>query len=49
MTHPACAGHDMGEGHPERPERMRAVEQALEAETFQMLARDSRRARAARR
>ena len=30
----------MGQGHPERPERMRAVERALESEAFQMLARD---------
>jgi acetoin utilization deacetylase AcuC-like enzyme len=30
----------MGEGHPERPERLRAVERALESENFQMLARD---------
>jgi acetoin utilization deacetylase AcuC-like enzyme len=30
----------MGEGHPERPDRYRVVERALEAETFQMLARD---------
>src|SRR5277367_4972133 len=41
VTHPACAGHDMGEGHPERPARLRAVDQALESEKFQMLARDS--------
>jgi len=41
VTHPACATHDMGEGHPERPERMRAVDQALEHEKFQMLARDA--------
>jgi len=40
ITHPACLDHDMGEGHPERPDRLRAIEQALEAETFQMLARD---------
>ena len=40
VTHPACNGHEMGEGHPERPARMRAVDQALEAEMFQMLARD---------
>ena len=40
VTHPACAEHDMGEGHPERPERMRAVEQALAAEAFHMLVRD---------
>ena len=41
VSHPACAAHDMGEGHPERPERLRAVDQALEAEVFQMLARDA--------
>ena len=40
VSHPACLAHDMGEGHPERPERMRAVERALESEAFQMLARD---------
>jgi acetoin utilization deacetylase AcuC-like enzyme len=31
----------MGEGHPERPDRYRVVERALEAEIFQMLARDA--------
>jgi acetoin utilization deacetylase AcuC-like enzyme len=41
VTHPACSAHDMGEGHPERPERLRAVDQALEDETFQLLARDT--------
>jgi acetoin utilization deacetylase AcuC-like enzyme len=30
----------MGEGHPERPDRYRVVERALEAESFQLLARD---------
>ena len=30
----------MGEGHPERPDRLRAIERALESESFQMLARD---------
>src|SRR5271166_590603 len=30
----------MGEGHPERPDRLRAVERAFESEVFQMLARD---------
>ena len=34
VTHPACSAHDMGEGHPERPERLRAVDQALEDEIF---------------
>ena len=40
ITHPACLAHDMGEGHPERPDRLRAVERALEVETFSLLARD---------
>jgi acetoin utilization deacetylase AcuC-like enzyme len=40
VSHNACLAHDMGEGHPERPDRLRAVERALEAETFQLLARD---------
>ena len=30
----------MGEGHPEQPDRLRAIERALESEVFQMLARD---------
>src|SRR5271167_5019484 len=30
----------MGEGHPERPDRLRAIERALESEAYQMLARD---------
>jgi len=30
----------MGEGHPERPQRLRAVDQALESEAYQLLARD---------
>jgi acetoin utilization deacetylase AcuC-like enzyme len=40
VSHPACLEHDMGEGHPERPDRYRAVERALEAEPFQPLARE---------
>jgi acetoin utilization deacetylase AcuC-like enzyme len=39
ITHPACLQHLTPHGHPERPDRLRAVEQALEAERFQMLAR----------
>ena len=30
-THPACAGHNMGEGHPEQPARLAAVIAALDA------------------
>jgi acetoin utilization deacetylase AcuC-like enzyme len=40
ITHAACLEHEMGEGHPERPDRLRAIERAFEAEAFQMLARD---------
>jgi acetoin utilization deacetylase AcuC-like enzyme len=41
VSHPACLAHDMGEGHPERPDRLRAIERALESEAFQTLARDA--------
>jgi acetoin utilization deacetylase AcuC-like enzyme len=40
ISHAACLEHNMGEGHPERPDRARAIERALEGEAFQMLARD---------
>src|SRR5271170_6599316 len=40
ISHPACLAHEMGEGHPERPDRLRAIERALESEAYQMLARD---------
>jgi len=26
ITHPDCLLHEMGEGHPERPERLAAIE-----------------------
>ena len=39
ISHPACLQHLTPSGHPERPERLRAVEHALEAEKFQSLAR----------
>ena len=39
LTHRACLGHDMGEFHPECPDRLRAVLQALEAEEFAGLIR----------
>jgi acetoin utilization deacetylase AcuC-like enzyme len=40
LTHPASYGHEMGPGHPERPDRIRVIEQALEQEAFQLLARE---------
>src|ERR1700692_4498094 len=40
ISHPACLEHLTPAGHPERPDRLRAIEQALEAEKFQALARE---------
>jgi acetoin utilization deacetylase AcuC-like enzyme len=40
ITHPACLAHEAPPGHPERPDRLRAIEQALEDERFQTLARE---------
>ncbi|MGB6447299.1 MAG: histone deacetylase family protein [Xanthobacteraceae bacterium] len=39
ISHPACLQHIVPQGHPERPDRLRAVERALEAGKFQALAR----------
>jgi acetoin utilization deacetylase AcuC-like enzyme len=39
ITHPDCLEHRVPSGHPERPERLRAIENALEIEKFQSLAR----------
>jgi acetoin utilization deacetylase AcuC-like enzyme len=41
LTHPASYGHEMGAGHPERPDRIRAIERALEEPAFKTLARQS--------
>jgi acetoin utilization deacetylase AcuC-like enzyme len=40
LSHPACLEHLTPAGHPERPDRLRAIEQALEDEKFQTLARE---------
>ena len=40
LSHPACLDHVNPPGHPERPDRLRAIEQALEDERFHMLARE---------
>ncbi len=40
LTHPACLRHDMGPGHPERPDRLRAVAAALAAPEFSGLVRE---------
>lgn len=34
LTHPECGLHEMGEGHPESPERLAAVERAVAGSTL---------------
>jgi acetoin utilization deacetylase AcuC-like enzyme len=40
LTHQACLDHDTGYGHPERADRLRAIDAALEAEHFHYLMRE---------
>ncbi|MBV1799754.1 histone deacetylase family protein [Siccirubricoccus sp. G192] len=40
LTHRACLAHDPGDFHPECPDRLRAVLQALDCEEFSDLIRD---------
>jgi acetoin utilization deacetylase AcuC-like enzyme len=40
ITHPACLEHLTPLGHPERPDRLRAIERVLEHERFMTLARE---------
>ena len=39
ITHPACLNHLTPPGHPERPDRVRAIERVFESEKFQDLVR----------
>ncbi|WP_445730609.1 histone deacetylase family protein [Methylocystis sp. IM2] len=39
FTHASGLAHEMGPGHPERPDRLRAIERELEGEAFQFLSR----------
>jgi acetoin utilization deacetylase AcuC-like enzyme len=39
VSHPACLDHLTPRGHPERPDRLRAIERVLEDERFMILAR----------
>ena len=43
ITHPACLDHLTPAGHPERPDRLRAIDRALETERFSGCAHASRR------
>ena len=38
-SHPICIEHDMGAGHPESPDRLRAIMEALKADAFNGLDR----------
>ncbi len=40
FTHPACLAHEPGAGHPERPDRLRAVLAALDHPEFAALRRE---------
>lgn len=40
LTHPSFLGHDTGIGHPERPDRMRAIDKVLAHELFKALRRE---------
>jgi acetoin utilization deacetylase AcuC-like enzyme len=40
ITHPCFVKHDTGPGHPERPDRMRAIDKALAHELFKDLKRE---------
>ncbi|MFV0280871.1 MAG: histone deacetylase family protein, partial [Rhodoblastus sp.] len=40
VSHPSSLLHDMGPDHPERPDRIRAIERILENERFQTLLRE---------
>jgi len=40
LTHPCFVEHDTGLGHPERPDRMRAIDKALSHEMFKDLKRE---------
>lgn len=39
LTHPSFVAHDTGAGHPERPDRMRAIDRVLEHDMFAKLNR----------
>ena len=40
LTHSACLLHDTGQGHPERADRLRAIDDALAGDAFARLKRE---------
>jgi acetoin utilization deacetylase AcuC-like enzyme len=40
ITHPSFVNHDTGPGHPERPDRMRAIDMILAHDVFKALVRE---------
>ena len=40
LTHPSFLEHDTGPGHPERPDRMRAIDKVLAHDIFKDLVRE---------
>lgn len=40
LTHDICIAHDTGEGHPERPERLRAIKRVIDTDAFGDLLRE---------
>ncbi len=40
LTHPVFKKHDTGQGHPERPDRMRAIDAVMDHEMFAPLTRE---------
>lgn len=40
LSHDDCLGHEMHAGHPERPDRLRAVAEVLKADAFAALVRE---------
>ena len=40
LSHPACLEHDTGFGHPEQPDRLRAIADALSGDAFKQLKRE---------
>jgi acetoin utilization deacetylase AcuC-like enzyme len=40
LTHPDCLLHDTGQGHPERADRLRAIDDALGSDAFARLKRE---------